>query len=236
LYALACDAFNAQLDLFLRLGHAGGQSLQPLITFDDGHRSDYEYALPALADRRIVASFFITAGWTGREPGYMDWQQLRSLDQAGQRIGAHGWSHTLLTHCTPTELDRELGDARRILEDKLGCPVTSMSLPGGRYNRRVLAACQAAGYTEIYTSIPRAEPSHSSLLIGRVNVRAGMSLAELEALLDRNGTALPQVGRRYRVKQAARALLGDQIYARLWARLNRRGPAEQAGPDGFGAA
>ena len=38
-------------------------------------------------------------------------------------------------------------------------PSPAMSLPGGRYNRHVLTACQQAGYTQIFTSIPRAEPN-----------------------------------------------------------------------------
>ena len=40
-------------------------------------------------------------------------------------------------------------------------PSPAMSLPGGRYNRHVLTACQQAGYTQIFTSIPRAEPESS---------------------------------------------------------------------------
>jgi len=41
----------------------------------------------------------------------MGWQELRALHQAGQLIGAHGWSHALLTHCSASGLHRELVDA-----------------------------------------------------------------------------------------------------------------------------
>ena len=113
--------------------------------------------LPILQSRGLTAQFFITVGWTGKKPGYMGWPELRALHESGQMIGAHGWSHTLLTHCSEKDLQTELSSARLTLEDKLGTSITTMSLPGGRYNRRVLAACQEAGYTQIYTSVPRAE-------------------------------------------------------------------------------
>src|SRR6185437_12879132 len=124
-----------------------------------GHLSDYEHALPLLQARNLQARFFITVGWTGQKPGYMGWNELRSLHEAGQQIGAHGWTHTLLTHCSDKELATELGQARLTLEDKLGTAITTMSLPGGRYNRHVLAACEKQGYTQVYTSIPRSEPA-----------------------------------------------------------------------------
>src|SRR6185437_14596919 len=111
-----------------------------------------------LQARDMKAHFFITVGWTGRKAGYMNWNELRALHEAGQLIGAHGWTHTLLTHCSEKDLQVELVNARTALEDGLGSSITTMSLPGGRYNRKVLAACEQAGYTEIYTSIPRSEP------------------------------------------------------------------------------
>jgi peptidoglycan/xylan/chitin deacetylase (PgdA/CDA1 family) len=176
----------------------------------------------------MVAHFFITVGWIG-QPGYMDWTQLRSLHESGHRIGAHGWTHTLLTRCTPVQLQKELGGARQALEDKLGSAVTCMSLPGGRYNRRVLAACQAAGYTEIFTSIPRAELQPHRLLTGRVNIRAGMPLPAIEQLLKPGSAALTKMERVYQLKEAAKSLLGDCLYARLWALVNSQEPDAEPG-------
>lgn len=232
-YALQCEEFAEQMGLFAAIRHSG-IALRPEITFDDGHMSDYEYALPLLAARGMAAQFFITVGWTGK-PGYMGWTEVRALAEAGQRIGAHGWTHTLLTHCTPSELHRELVSAREALEDKLGSAITSMSLPGGRYNRKVLSACRAAGYTEIYTSVPRAEvpatkptqtiaPTEAppTRLIGRLNVRSGMSLHAIEQLLEPGSAALARIERVHHLKEAAKMLLGDSLYASLWARLNRQ--------------
>lgn len=222
--------FERHIDLFVRL-RAEGDGLWPEVTFDDGHISNLEYAAPILQAHGLTAQFFITVGWTGTKAGYMGWEELRALHAEGQSIGAHGWTHTLLTHCNEKELQVELGDARAALEDGLGSSVTTMSLPGGRYNRRVLAACAAAGYTEVYTSIPRSEGMPLGATVGRLNVLGSMEPEWLTKLLEPESGVLAGLGRQYRVKAAAKAVLGDGLYKRLWALVNRQEPGGDGGAE-----
>jgi peptidoglycan/xylan/chitin deacetylase (PgdA/CDA1 family) len=231
-YVTAADAFEAQVAFFAKnLATLQPALLLPAVTFDDGYRSDCEIALPILQKHGMTARFFITAGWTGERAAYMDWSQLRTLAAAGMSVGAHGWSHTLLTHCTDAELDRELRGARETLENGLGQPVTTMSLPGGRADARVLRACRAAGYEQIFTSVPRAEEMAAAPVhVGRLNVRGGADLAWFERVLAANERALHKLERTEKIKAIARQALGDRLYAKLWALLNR-----QEEPDGAGA-
>ncbi len=223
-YVVQCAQFESHLDLIRERQASPDVQITPNVTFDDGHISNHEYAMPLLQSRGILAHFFITVGWTGQKAGYMDWPELRDLKQAGHEIGAHGWTHTLLTHCTGKDLDHELAGARLTLEDKLGVPITSMSLPGGRSNARLIKACHAAGYTEVYTSVPRAEPLPLGPVIGRLNIRQEVTASWISDLLDPRSKLLGSLERQYRLKEAAKAVLGDHIYARLWARLNREEP------------
>jgi peptidoglycan/xylan/chitin deacetylase (PgdA/CDA1 family) len=227
-YVTDTGMFQRHVDLYVRLREAGGTSLWPEITFDDGHVSNVEFAAPLLQSRGLTAKFFITVGWTGNKPGYMGWPELQALHQAGHSIGAHGWSHTLLTHCGDRELQTELGQARLTLEDRLGTAITTMSLPGGRYNRRVLAACEQAGYTEIYTSIPRAESVPLGTTVGRLNILGDMKPEWIARLFEPNGRLLDSLGQQYRRKKAVKKLLGDKLYAKLWGLVNRK----EAGTDG----
>lgn len=226
-YVLQRAAFEQHADLFLHARTLGDSTLYPEITFDDGHLSNYEIALPALAARNLTAAFFLTVGWIANRPGYMDWSQVQALHAAGQRIGAHGWSHTLLTHCDEAALHTELTTARLTLEDKLGAAITILSLPGGRFDPRVLTACRAAGYTHVYTSIPHAEPPALPFLIGRLNLRSSTALDTLAQLLDSRSGALARLERQDRWKAALKKTLGDRLYAKLWAALNRQEPDTQ---------
>ncbi len=231
-YVVERAAFERQVELFARVRAADGPGLRPEITFDDGHVSNYGLALPVLVRHGMTARFFITAGWTGRKAGYMSWDELRALHAAGQAIGAHGWSHTLLTHCDAAGLRVELGDARRALEDGLGEAVTTMSLPGGRYNERVMAACGEAGYTQVFTSVPKAEPVPAGVVVGRLNIVREMKLEWIAKLLEAESRTLRGLERSYRVKATAKRVLGDRVYAKVWAVLNRQESVEAEGGEG----
>lgn len=230
-YVVDAEMFDRHLDLYARLRGAEEPGLLPEITFDDGHVSNLELAAPILQSRGLTARFFITVGWTGKKPGYMDWPQLQALLQGGHTIGAHGWTHKLLTHCDDRELQTELSDARLALEDKLGTAIATMSLPGGRSNRRVLAACRTAGYTHVFTSEPKAESLPLGPTVGRLNIRGDMQPEWIAKLFQRDGALLSSLGRRHRIKQAAKSLLGDKVYAKVWALANRQEPGADGGED-----
>jgi hypothetical protein len=205
-YVVETTAFERQCDLFLKLRGRKEPGLSPEVTFDDGHVSNFEFALPILHARAIQAWFFITVGWTGQRPHYMDWQQLRTLHEAGQKIGAHGWTHTLLTHCRPAELQKELAEARLTLEDKLGTSITTMSL-----------------------SIPKREPRPAGAMIGRLNIRGDMTLEWLERLFEPKSNVLSSLARQHRIKTVAKSLLGDSLYEKLWGLVNRQEPETHMG-------
>jgi len=231
-YVVETGVFARHVDLFARMRATESAGLWPELTFDDGHISNVEVAAPILQSQGMTARFFITAGWTGTKPGYMGWAELRSLHGAGHSIGAHGWTHKLLTHCSDDELQTELSRPRLTLEDKLGSSITTMSLPGGRSNRRVLAACAAAGYTQVYTSVPRAELLPLGATVGRLNILGNMQPEWIARLFEPDGRLLAGLGRRYRMKEAAQKLLGDRLYERLWALVNREEPGTDGGGEG----
>ena len=220
-YALNTKVFREHLHLCRRMRNSGGEELWPEITFDDGHLSNFDQAMPSLADADLQARFFITAGWTGQRPEYMSWNQLREVAQAGHSIGAHGWSHRLLTHCSDVEMETELGRARAMLQDRLGLSITSISLPGGRFDKRVLAACRRHGYTQIFTSIPRVEALPSTEIVGRLNLRSDARREWLESVLASPTGPIRRIERQYRLKTIAQRIMGDTLYAKVWARVNK---------------
>ena len=204
--------------------------LWPEMTFDDGHISNFEFALPILQSRAISAWFFITVGWTGRRPGYMGWKELRKLHQAGQVIGAHGWAHTLLTHCSARRLHRNSSMPDLRSKTNSGPPSRACLSPAAATTGMSSTACQQAGYTQIFTSIPRAEPSptcadHWSAECPRRHDTGvdRQTLPTREPCFIRSGAAIPHA-RRPRSR-----CLGDRLYEKLWAIFNRKEPNTDAG-------
>lgn len=219
-YAVTSEQFKLHAEFFSFMCK-GPHALRPFITFDDGQMSDYEIALPILQANDQTGRFFITPGWAGK-PGYMGWNEIRSLCRAGHAVGAHGWSHTMLTHFDKKQLDDELLISKHTIEDAVGCSVTTMSFPGGRFNRRILRACQEAGYTRVYTSVPRAEPLDLEFIVGRVNVDASWRVDKLARVLLHEGQLLRSLQRSYRFKKLMQTTLGDNLYNKLWTFVNMK--------------
>lgn len=122
-----------------------------LITFDDGHQSDFTIAAPELARRDLRAIFFVVWSYLGR-PGYLSREHLLELRRIGFEIGSHGLTHTPLTKMRPAEASNEMLESKCRLEDLLQEPIAGLALPFGHYNEAVLKAAWAAGYRRVMTS------------------------------------------------------------------------------------
>lgn len=139
-------------DLFVAtVDEAARQREAVSITFDDGNRSDVEIAVPELERRKLEAIFFIVADRLG-QPGYLDAGDLREMARAGMRIGSHGLEHRSWRTLDDDLLETHLREARSIIEDAAGVPVTAASCPFGEYDRRVLRHLRETGHERVYTS------------------------------------------------------------------------------------
>jgi hypothetical protein len=58
--------------------------------------------------------------------------------------------------------------------------------------------------------------------VGRLNIRGDAQVEWMERLLDPESGVLQGLERKDRMKAAAKRLLGDTLYARLWAMANRQ--------------
>ena len=145
------SAYWIRRDRFLKLLDTIGSWPDVRLSFDDGNASDEEIVLPALRERGLTATFFVLAGRLG-QPGSLDETGLGRLQDAGMRIGSHGWRHEPWTGLNKAEMARELHEARVRIAAATGYDVRSAALPLGRYDRAVLAALKKAGYSSVATS------------------------------------------------------------------------------------
>jgi len=200
----------------------------PLITFDDGHRSNFERAFPLLEQFGLKATFFLVAGCIGKIDKYLLWSQARQMVAAGHRIESHGWSHRLLTQCSPSDLEEELIRSKHELEDRLGVEVAAISAPGGRWNDRVVEACARAGYRYLFHSNPwvPAGPWHGLHLQGRQMVTGRMGPNDLQKLLQVAGARRLYLRCRYGAKERVRVILGDRLYHKFWCWVAHWKPGE----------
>jgi len=183
------------------------------ITFDDGCETDLIAAAPILKEAAFLATFYVTAGFIGKQ-GYMSPSQLRELRSSGFEIGCHSMTHPYLNDLAPESLRYEIVEARSKLEDILGTAVAHFSCPGGRYDDRTLALAKQAGYHSVANSRSFANsPATDPFQLGRVAIMRNTALARFPALCD--GSALWKIRMGESVRSSARKLLGNRFYDRV---------------------
>lgn len=139
-------------------GPAGGSAKCVVITFDDGFRDFYTQAFPVLNHYGFSATVFLPTAFikesASRFKGSecLTWDQVRELRSAGIAFGSHTVSHPQLTTAKPHELEMEVRESKRVIEDKLGCPVESFAYPYAfpetdrTFKQRLRAMLTEAGY------------------------------------------------------------------------------------------
>jgi len=135
------------------------------VTFDDAFRNSEPGVDAVLAEGLPVTIFacsgFADAGGTplsipeleGDDPAQlatMGWDDLRRLKEHGARVQAHTVSHPHLTTVSDMELERELTESKRRIEEELGDECVDFAYPYGERDDRVRDAVRAAGYERAY--------------------------------------------------------------------------------------
>jgi peptidoglycan/xylan/chitin deacetylase (PgdA/CDA1 family) len=165
-----------------------GQSPLPakpvILTFDDGYRDLYTTAYPVLRAHNFKAVAYLVSGFLGA-PNNVTRQQVVEMDAHGIQIGAHTYSHADLTKTGNAELTRQLVDSRIDLEHLVGHQVVDFCYPSGRFDNRVVAAVQAAGYQTATTTQPGTQHSVADRFTwSRVRVGGGEGLARFASDLN----------------------------------------------------
>jgi len=154
------ERFEAQLAFIAQRGYQvcglsevadglalGGASLRRkvVITFDDGYAETCTVAAPMLRRFGFSATVFIAPGEIGL-PGFLSWEQLREIGRDVFTVGSHTMHHTYLPLVGAAKVRQELGESKRILEERLGAGVEWVSYPVGGYTVEVQALARQAGY------------------------------------------------------------------------------------------
>jgi len=186
-----------------------------VLTFDDGHVSNYETALPILNQYGLKATFFITAGRIG-VGDTMNWSQIRSLHAAGMEIGSHTLTHRPPSTLNDKEMRLELSESRKILEDGLGSPVKSISSPTGFFDERMCGIAREVGYHALCIGrVGLVQDNANPYALNRVAVKRDLSHERFKKLLKFDATTLFMMRSRQWFRDVARGTVGVKRYLRL---------------------
>jgi peptidoglycan/xylan/chitin deacetylase (PgdA/CDA1 family) len=201
------EAFKRDMDTLVQAGyttinfhHLNAQKKLPvkpvIITFDDAYLSFYQVAFEELLKRSMTGVVYVPVNYIGKSNdwdvqlghkkySHMTTQQLREITAQKFEIGSHTLNHKYLNNLSEPELENELGESKRILEEQTGASVISVSYPFGKYNKNVLNLSQKYYDfgVQLMPSFFRDSPDNK-LCLRRINIYRTDSAATFEKKLS----------------------------------------------------
>jgi peptidoglycan/xylan/chitin deacetylase (PgdA/CDA1 family) len=240
-FSTSPDMFRRHLDVIVEEGHrfltfaglfqALGSGQLPektvLLTFDDGYADFADVALPAIRERGLGATLFLTTGFlrdgppdlrtAGPSDPMLSWAQLGELAAAGVEIGAHSHSHPQMDTCAGPRLREECVRPKALLEKALQQPVDFFAYPHGYNGPRVRTAVRRAGYTGaagVGNALARADNDRWN--VARLMVRREHGPETVRAWLRGDAVSLARLGNfavtpGWRLFRRARAVVTRQV-------------------------
>src|SRR4029079_10543869 len=102
----------------------------------------------------------------------------------GVGYGSHTVHHYDLPTLSEAEMDFELRESKRILENRLVDTITAVAYPSGRYNNTVTERAEAAGYLAGWKKGGGpVQPGANPFLLPRVRVNGGSSLVDFQRIV-----------------------------------------------------
>jgi peptidoglycan/xylan/chitin deacetylase (PgdA/CDA1 family) len=194
-FAVSEAAFAEQLDWLVSAGfhtislrdlarfrEAGGPlpARSIVLTFDDGSEDALSVVLPALQRRGLKATFFIVTGFIGKS-GYLTWDGVRALADAGMEIGSHSVHHLRLPDLPAEAVREELVQSKADLESHLKTPIEIFAYPYNSARRRLRKALTDAGYRIAVAGA--AHGGRNLLHLARVTVKRDTTLGEFQKII-----------------------------------------------------
>jgi peptidoglycan/xylan/chitin deacetylase (PgdA/CDA1 family) len=199
-----------------------------LITVDDGFADFVRHALPALSERGICSTLYVTTGALadgGHESvlppaAMLSSAQLLEIESADVEIGAHSHTHRQMDLIPNAEVAAELSRSARILADRLGHEVRSFAYPHGYWSPRVRRRVSEAGFDSACTvGESFSAAADHRLTLSRIMVRAGTTEATVATWMTGRGARTVQRPRAlafgWRQARRAQQLRGTRFSKRL---------------------
>ena len=193
-----------------------GNKIDAVVTFDDGHISNFEAALGIKETVNGCADFFINPSMVGKTH-FMSWADIRQINDLGMSIQSHSLDHVYLSDLNYKQQYEQLLSSKKIIEDNIGSAVTILAPPGGRYNQDTIDICKEIGYQHV--SISKPGRWSQGYISPRIAVLNGYPVADLVNCKNTFSPLLYKQVFKYQITGLAKTVLGNKRYDGIRSRL-----------------
>ena len=121
-----------------------------LITFDDGYSGIFNYAYPELKKRGMKATAFIISDMLGVFSSvyfHITERQLKEMTDSGVfSVGSHTLTHPDFTKLNHDDMDTEIEESKKDIEEITGKKILAFAYPYGYYSPEIINKLKKAGY------------------------------------------------------------------------------------------
>jgi peptidoglycan/xylan/chitin deacetylase (PgdA/CDA1 family) len=109
---------------------------------------------PEIRRAAIDTLFELFVGSSARwsQSTYLNWDQLKQMQDKGHTIGAHGHTHEPLGRLTPHQQQHDISTVAALLNEGLGRDIRPFSYPFGSFTGETEAICRQSGFAHAFTT------------------------------------------------------------------------------------
>ena len=160
-----------------------------VLTFDDGYIDHYSTVFPILQEHRFTGTFFIISRFADENnSGYMSWEQIAQMANAGMSMEAHTKTHADLRERSYDFLVHEILGNIESIQYHTGIEPRIFAYPVGHYDDTTLDVLSTTNILRAVTTQPGVYiTTDNQLLLPRMRVTNETSVIGLQHLLDYQG-------------------------------------------------
>ena len=166
-------SMDEAVDLLASKDSLGGRYF--CLSFDDGFLSCYDHMMEVTCDLDIPAMIYLPTDFINLDVSiksnveklnmfsnpkpvpFLTWDQCKEMMPNGVSFGSHTCSHLQLTGLSDQELEYELKESKRLIEENLGIKCEHFACPWGKAeihfkSERTTALCKKLGYKSFATT------------------------------------------------------------------------------------
>ena len=127
-----------------------------ILTFDDGYKDNYDLAFPILKEFNFKATIFLMGSLTynewdvkaGGEKEFplMSVEMIKEMQDYGIEFGAHTFNHPKINTLSNEEIEHQIVDVKKPLEEKIGKEIITFAYPYGILNDYAKEMAKKADY------------------------------------------------------------------------------------------